>query len=750
MLHTEVRPSDAAAPADGTSARVWCRARTWRVLDKRSAGGTTLWRLVRKAEVPRLIASPPDEVSAMRMGRRAVSRQTWIRDAVAHVRSHAPVWWPATATTLPVAALAWQLVPAMMVLSGHHRRVLLADAVGMGKTIQAGVLLHEIHAREPDATTLVITPATLVAQWATELRTRACLTPAVLDAAALRREAEYPRAMVDAARAGTCWLMSIDLLRQPDVVALLVRTRWTLLVVDEAHAAAPGTARLEAVSRVAGASVRMLLLTATPSAGGAADGLRRLGARAGEAPMPVVRRDASLLSRPHRRSLALRAGLDADHAALCARLDRFVERARVESGARGLLPALVLRRRASSCPAALRRSLERRLEVLGESATTGTPSVLPSLFEPDPFTSQDERDDEVMRVVAWSDATAERTELERLLELARQVPPAGRKLGCVRRLVRRCREPVVVFTAFLDTLRALRALLPAEGVVMVHGEQPDALRAHAIRSFTVGDAAVLLATDTAAEGLNLHARCRLVVHAEVPSSSRIFEQRTGRLDRYGQSRRVHAVIISSLTREDREAMERLQARTQRDKQWIAGAGATTCRRTAVAARRLALDVAQERPAAGAAPERDRDVPAIRACALPPRRWRRLVSRLELPIGTTAVWTATWRIAGGPELSASRVPVLVAGDSSGPPDLTSAARQGAMRGRVTRAVWLVRRLTRWEADAARAIEMDESMNAMPDLFADAPHGHEIRPTRRQPDLWATLEGETMIGPAAGVR
>ena len=257
------------------------------------------------------------------------------------------------------------------------------------------LLLHEIHAREPDAATLVITPATLVAQWATELRTRAHLAPAVLDAAALRREADCPRSMVDAARAGTCWLMSIDLLRQPDVVALLARTRWTLLVVDEAHAAAPGTARLEAVSRVASASVRVLLLTATPSAGGSADGLRRLGARAGEAPMPVVRRDASLLSRPRRRSRVLHAGLDATHAALCARLDQFVERARVESGARGLLPALVLRRRASSCPAALRRSLERRLDVLGEPATTATPTLLPWLFEPDPLTNQDAQDDEV-------------------------------------------------------------------------------------------------------------------------------------------------------------------------------------------------------------------------------------------------------------------------------------------------------------------------------------------------------------------
>src|SRR6478752_7775834 len=107
MLHTEATKSDVAPMTAGTATHVWCRARTWRVLDKRRSGGTTLWRLVRKAEVPRLIASPPDEVSAVRMHRRAVSRRTWIREAIAHLRSHAPVWWPATATSLPIAALPW-------------------------------------------------------------------------------------------------------------------------------------------------------------------------------------------------------------------------------------------------------------------------------------------------------------------------------------------------------------------------------------------------------------------------------------------------------------------------------------------------------------------------------------------------------------------------------------------------------------------------------------------------------------------
>ena len=71
--------------------------------------------------------------------------------------------------------------------------------------------------------------------------------------------------------------------------------------------------------------------------------------------------------------------------------------------------------------------------------------------------------------------------------------------------------------------------------------------------------------------------------------------------------------------------------------------------------------------------------------------------------------------------------------------------------MARAGWLARRLARWEADAARAIEIDESTNAMADLFADASRSNDVRPdSRRQSDLWVTLEGETMIGPAADAR
>ena len=64
-----------------------------------------------------------------------------------------------------------------------------------------------------------------------------------------------------------------------------------------------------------------------------------------------------------------------------------------------------------------------------------------------------------------------------------------------------------------------------------------------LRQFVSGDARLLLATDAASEGLNLHHRCRLVINLELPWTPVRLEQRIGRVERIGQARRVHAVHL---------------------------------------------------------------------------------------------------------------------------------------------------------------------------------------------------------------
>src|SRR5690606_26610054 len=70
----------------------------------------------------------------------------------------------------------------------------------------------------------------------------------------------------------------------------------------------------------------------------------------------------------------------------------------------------------------------------------------------------------------------------------------------------------------------------------------------------------LLATDAASEGLNLHHRCRLVVHFELPWNPARLEQRTGRVDRIGQARTVHEILLVSRDTAERTVLAPLVRR----------------------------------------------------------------------------------------------------------------------------------------------------------------------------------------------
>jgi hypothetical protein len=133
--------------------------------------------------------------------------------------------------------------------------------------------------------------------------------------------------------------------------------------------------------------------------------------------------------------------------------------------------------------------------------------------------------------------------VERLIELAEQATVSS-KIAAVRRLLRRTTERLIVFSEYRDVVQTVATALADLGpVAVLHGGLAASARQEVIRSFVSGDTRVLVTTDTAGEGLNLEARCRLVVNLELPWSPLRLEQRIGRVDRIGQTRRVHAVHL---------------------------------------------------------------------------------------------------------------------------------------------------------------------------------------------------------------
>ena len=447
-----------------------------------------------------------------------------------------------------IAILPYQLEPALALIDGTAARILIADEVGLGKTIQAGLIVAETLARRQDAHVLVLCPAGLRAQWDDELTRRFHLAPVVLDSASLRRLPLSDGANPWAAH--PLILTSTDYIKRPEVVRALEPLVWDLIVIDEAHGIAGPSDRHAAAGLLAQRSRAVVMLTATPHSGDdvAFARLASVGDLDAAFPLLVFRRtraDVSDVIRRRTRWLRVRLP-DAElnmHRALMDYVQR-VWRRPVSQAAR--LAMIILTRRACSGAPSLIRTIERRLALLAEVGPDANQLQLPLGLSDSP----DEVLDAEVGTPGLENAQDERQALETVLALARHAGESG-KLRALARLLRRSNEQAIVFTEYRDTLSTLAGTLTGFDTCQLHGGLTAAERADVIRAFTSGRSRVLLATDAASEGLNLQQRCRLVVHLEVPWTPTRIEQRVGRVDRIGQARTVHQVhLIARATVEE--------------------------------------------------------------------------------------------------------------------------------------------------------------------------------------------------------
>ena len=475
------------------------------------------------------------------------------------------------------AVLPFQLEPALAVVRGLASRILIADEVGLGKTIQAGLVISERLARRPEARVLVVAPAGLREQWQTELGERFALGSTVLDSSAIARHA---------AQHGNPWsapgviVTSLDYVKRPEVVRALEGLIWDVLVFDEAHALAGRSDRATVASLLAHRSRTLVLLTATPHSGDD-EAFARLAAigdfapshhrtlapshpptlepSSARFPLLVFRRtrlDVGLASSRRTTSLRVRptAHESEMHTTLMAYVRLVWEHAR-ETRPAARLAMTVLTRRACSSAWSLVRSLETRLRLL--SAGEGRDLLQMTL----PFAA-DEDDEPATELSApgLGDPYEERRWLENLLRLARLAEHRESKFAALGRLLRRTHEPAIVFTEYRDTLHRLADHLRDLAPVQLHGGLTASERQAVLQRFVTGDAGLLLATDAASEGLNLHHRCRLVINLELPWTPVRLEQRIGRVERLGQTKRVHAVHLLAAGTCEEESVAALLAR----------------------------------------------------------------------------------------------------------------------------------------------------------------------------------------------
>ena len=497
---------------------------------------------------------------------RLVSRARWRHVARRTLATASPDWNSLRAAThADLTLIPFQLEPAMALVRGDGCRFLIADAVGLGKTIEAGLMIAETLRRRPEARAIVVTPAGLREQWREELRARFNLDTEIFDTARL--------ALITAALAPDVnpWatrpliITSIDYVKRPEVMRSLEALIWDVVVLDEAHQLVGGSDRAAAATMLSDRARALVLLTATPHSGddkgfarltelgqaGGAEPLLTFRRTRDDAGLPLTRRTALLRVRPTPAEQSMHDALTA-YAKLVWRQSPATRLA----GAR--LAVSVLMRRACSSAGSLARSVARRLVLLTDPPSDAEQFGLP--FEPP---DRDGEPDEVLCAHGLRDSAAERRHLEHLLQLARRAAIDESKMRALQRFLSRTNEPAIVFTEYRDTLHRLALTLSRFDVVQLHGGLAASERAAALRRFTHGNTRLLLTTDAGSEGLNLHQRCRLVVHLELPWTPLRLEQRAGRVDRISQQRRPHAVHLVAAGTCEESTLARLVARMMR-------------------------------------------------------------------------------------------------------------------------------------------------------------------------------------------
>jgi superfamily II DNA or RNA helicase len=469
---------------------------------------------------------------------------------------------------------AYQRVPLLRALDMARPRLLLADGVGLGKTIQAGLIASELLVRRRAHRILIVCPpGPLLRQWEQEMRMRFGLRfTTIADGAGLREARRGLELGGNPFDATALCLTSIDFAKQDRVLSELERVAWDLVIIDEAHHCVGEENQRRGLAEVLAAkSDGLLLLTATPHDGNDAhfaalmalldpslvdgagrlvgSGYRRYMVRRlkshirTESGAPLFRERIVV---PVRVDVTDATPVLAFHKALSALVGPRLQHVRDRKGLTDALAFVSLLKRSMStiaaCVATLRvvadrygvkplrerqralRAYRRRMARFG---------VLGSEEEAD--IAELEAEEMAVRLHDAGD------DLRMLIRLGEAAAPHDPKLTALVLEVRliRLHHPdanILVYTEYADSQRAAVAALTSVGgtVLTISGSDSEADRTRAAERCVQEDGIVLVSTDSLAEGLNLHQRCFHLIHLDLPYNPNRLEQRNGRIDRYGQ------------------------------------------------------------------------------------------------------------------------------------------------------------------------------------------------------------------------
>lgn len=458
----------------------------------------------------------------------------------------------------------YQLDPALQALRQPRARILIADAVGLGKTLEAGVLATELIQRGRGKRILVVTQKAMLTQFQKEWWSRFSIPLVRLDSVGLARVRNRIPANHNPFNHFDRSIISIDTLKSNlEYRNYLENAWWDIIVIDECHnvaarAGETGVSRRARLARLlATRSDTLMLLSATPHDGSArsfASLMALLDPTAISDPDDyspddfkskglVVRRfkkdikDQVTADFQERTTTCLRQSASAqEEAAYRALLAvKFTQSGEHRAGKQQELQRVGMQKGLFSSPAAALESTNKRVQLLQAktSATADEAKEVQGLQELA----------DALKVIT-SDSTAQSfSKYQKLLTHLRSDAFGWQKTEAGDRLV--------IFSERIETLRWLQTQLgedlklKANQIELLHGQMADTEQQDLVERFGRLDdpLRVLLCSDVASEGLNLHYFCHRLVHFDMPWSLMVFQQRNGRVDRYGQKHQPKIVYL---------------------------------------------------------------------------------------------------------------------------------------------------------------------------------------------------------------
>ena len=441
-----------------------------------------------------------------------------------------------------------------------NTRVLIADEVGLGKTIIAALVSAELRARGLIKKTLYVVPKSLILKWQDELNEKFQIDAKILGTA-------YQRINQDTFKQNDySYIASMDYLKQDHIKKYLSDSNFDLVIIDEAHKLKLNTDRIKLGEVLAEKSHTLMFLTATPHDGRDEDFIARMKlldpwisdvASSSHLWVRNIKEDILDINGkevfPSRTSKTVELELTLEEENIHTMLDEYMQQRVKETTTQLEINAIrflsiIFRKRCSSSIASLKISLDRRLKKLGTISLNDVLECQKKIRQFDEDFDEEIFENNLEKTEAYTvsnNIEQEKNDLKNLIRAIDELDNIDTKQQVLINFIKNIKKDdtkakLILFTEYRDTLNSLYDILSQTYKVgKIDGTMNITERKNSLNSFRDLDGEeILLCTDAAGEGIDMQF-CNIEINYDLPWNPNKLEQRMGRIHRIGQMKDVY-------------------------------------------------------------------------------------------------------------------------------------------------------------------------------------------------------------------